>query len=355
MARATPRGISCDEAPLINKYLKSLLNGGAPEEPVKSPLELGMARFDAGDYEGALPLLEEAIAADGTHCPALLAVARMRLELGCYAEALEPLKTVRELDSRNPQVYYLLGELASAQGDLIACEKNFRKATDLDADFTDAHIRLGMVLAEQRRLAEAVKAFERAIFLDRMAVVARYHLAQVCIEQEEFQRALGQLHMVKELHPDYAPVYVLQGDIFQRLGDHRQAVVEFTKAIELGAGDAMLHYRLGRSHLALKNKEKALRAFLGAIEQDSELWPAYYHAAVLQEELKRYAQAQRNFQAILHVEEYREVAAAAVERISELLAEIAASMAGDDLMPPPPPPPGAAGTGPIGSNATRPL
>jgi tetratricopeptide (TPR) repeat protein len=344
------------EAALINKYLKSLLSGGAPEVPEKSPLDAGMAAFEAGQFDAALPLLEEAIALDGTHVPALVAVARIRLDLGLYAEALEPLKVSRDLDARNPQVYYLLGELAGAQGDLVASEKNFRRATELDADFTDAHIRLGMVLTEQRRLAEATKAFERAIFLDRMAVVARYHLAQVCIESEDYQRALGQLHMVKELHPDYAPVYVLQGDIFQRLGDHRQAVVEFSKAIELGAGDATIYYRLGRSHLTLKFREKALRAFVSAIEQDPELWPAVYHAAVLHEELKRFAQAQRNFEAILHVEEYREVAAAAVERIGGLLAEIAASMAGDDAAPTPiPPPSGASGTAPLGSSSTRPL
>lgn len=340
---------------MINKYLKSLLNGGAPEQPVKSPLEQGMALFEAGDYEGALPQLEEALQADATHTGALVALGRIRLDLGLYAEALEPLRIARELDGKNPQVFYLLGELASAQGDVIASEKNFRKATELDPDFTDAHIRLGMVLSEQRRLNDAVKSFERAIFLDRMAVVARYHLAQVCIETEDFQRALGQLHMVKELHPDYAPVYVLQGDIFQRLGDHRQAVVELTKAVELGAGDATVQYRLGRSHLALGNKEKALRAFLATIEQDAEYWPAYYDAAVLQEELKRYAQAQRNFQAIAHLEEYREVAAQAIERINGMLAEIAASMAGGDEKPSFPPPGGAAGTGPIGPGATRPL
>lgn len=340
---------------MINKYLKSLLNGGAPEQPVKSPLEQGMALFEAGDYEGALPHLEEGLRADATHTAALVALGRIRLDLGLYADALEPLRIARDLDGKNPQVFYLLGELASAQGDVIAAEKNFRKATELDPDFTDSHIRLGMVLSEQRRLNDAVKAFERAIFLDRMAVVARYHLAQVCIETEDFQRALGQLHMVKELHPDYAPVYVLQGDIFQRLGDHRQAVVELTKAVELGAGDATVQYRLGRSHLALRNKEKALRAFLATIEQDAEYWPAYYYAAVLQEELKRYAQAQRNFQAIQHLEEYREVAVAAIERINGMLAEIAASMAGGDEKPNFPPPGGAAGTGPIGPNATRPL
>lgn len=344
---------------MLNKYLKSLLNGGAPEAPVKSPLEQGLALFEAGDHEGALAHLREALAAEPHHVSALVAVGRILVDAGENAEALEHLKLARELDNRNPQVFYLLGELAAGTGDNVASEKNFKKAVELDPDFTDGHIRLGMVLAEMRRLPDAIKAFERAIFLDRAAVVARYHLAQVCIQIEDYQRALTQLHLVKELHPDYAPVYILQGDIFTRLGDYRQAVVEFSKAIELGEGDSSVHYRLGRAHLALKNKERALRAFLSTIEQDPEAWPAYYQAAQIQEEMKRYAPAQKHYQALVGVDEYREVALAAVERIGGLLAEIAASMAGEFDAPPAPPPPhpsGAANTGLLGGDGkTQPL
>lgn len=353
-----PAALWNDEAPLLNKYLKSLLNGGAPEAPVKSPLEQGLASFEAGDYESAMAQLREALAADPHHVPALVAMGRMLLDAGESAASLEHLKAARELDNRNPQVFYLLGELASGTGDYVSSEKNFKKAVELDPDFTDGHIRLGMVLAETRRLPEAIKAFERAIFLDRAAVVARYHLAQVCIQNEDYQRALTQLHLVKELHPDYAPVYILQGDIFTRLGDYRQAVVEFSRAIELGEGDSSVHYRLGRAHLALKNKERALRAFLSTIEQDAEAWPAYYQAAQLQEEMKRYAPAQTCYQALLGIEEYREVAAAAVERINGLLGEIAASMAGEfdaPAIPFPPHPSGAAGTAPLADGRTQPL
>ena len=48
----------------------------------------------------------------------------------------------------------------------------------------------------------------------RTAVVARFHLAQVCLQLKDHRRALTQLHLVKELQPNYAPVYMLQGDIF---------------------------------------------------------------------------------------------------------------------------------------------
>lgn len=313
---------------MLNKYLKTLLNGGVPEKEV-NPLQDGLAFFESGDHENALPLLQQALEADPHQVQALIAVGRIHLDQGRYADAYQPLRAALELDVKNPQLHYLLGELCYGQGDVTAAESYFARAILHDADYTDAHIRLGMLLSEMNRYNEAIKCFERAIFLDRQAVVARYHLAQVCVRLDDHRRALTQLHLVKELHPDYPPVYVLQGEIFFRLGDHRQAVMEFNKAIELGAGDGNVFWHLANSHLALKAKDKALRAFLQTIEHDPENWPAYHQAALIQEEMKRFAQAQQNYNVLLRVPEFQEVAQQGVERIEKLLAEIAATLAGD--------------------------
>jgi tetratricopeptide (TPR) repeat protein len=313
---------------VLSKYLKTLLNGGVPEEE-RDPLKEGLAAFEAGDYEQALALFEEVLASDPHQLQVLTAKGRILNEQGSYAEAYQALSAAVELDAYNPQIYYYLGEVLYAQQDLFAAERHFAKAAQLDPDYTDAFIREGMVLAELGRREEAVKAFERAIFLDRAAVVARFHLAQVCLQMEDFRRALAQLHMVKELYPEYAPVYLLQGEIQQRLGDLRQAIVEYDKAVELGAGDAGVFWQLGQMHLSLGDRENALKAFVQVVEYDPEHWPAHYHVAVMHDEAKRYGSAQQSYQALLQSEEYREVAQQAMARISAILAEIAASMAGD--------------------------
>jgi tetratricopeptide (TPR) repeat protein len=315
---------------VLNKYLKTLLNGGVPEKEV-NPLQDGLAFFEAGDYDNALPNLELALETDPHNVQALIACGRMHLELGRLAEAYERLRAALELDIKNPQLLYSLGELCFNQGDMTAAESYWSRAIVNDADYTDAHIRMGMLYSETGRYQEAIKCFERAIFLDRAAVVARYQLAQVCVRLDDHRRALTQLHLVKELHPDYPPVYILQGEIFFRLGDMRQAILELTKAVELGAGDANVHWMLGSSHLALKAKDKALRAFLASIEHDPENWAAYHQAAVLQEEMQRYAPAQQNYNVLLRVPEYQEVAQQGIERIENLLAEIAATLAGGDV------------------------
>lgn len=315
---------------MLSKYLKTILNGGVPET-ARDPLAEGLAAFEAGELEAALPSLEEAVRAEGgAPAGAHLALGRIYMEQGRAQPAAEHLRRALALDPYDAPSHYHLADLMHRVQDPQTAIEHFTRATQCDPDYTDAYIRLGMVYAEQRRYEEATKSFETAIFLDRSAVVARYHLAQVCIEKQDFRRALTQLHLVKELHPDYAPVYLLQGELFQRLGDYRQAIVELNKAVELGAGDANVYWALGTAHLALKQREKALRAFLQVIEHDPQLWPAYYEAALLQEGMKRYQQARQTYKALLEVPEYGAIASEAVGRIDQLLEEIAAQMAGED-------------------------
>lgn len=314
---------------MLSKYLKTLLNGGVPETD-RDPLADGLAAFEAGDHDGALPLLLQALEADPYQVQALGAIARMHLERGEFAEALTQLQTAIQFDAYNAQLYYGLGEAASGLQDLFAAERHFTRATELDPDFTDAFIRHGMVLAELGRREDAIKAFERAIFLDRAAVVARYHLAQVCLQLEDFRRALTQLHMVKELHPTYAPVYLLQGEIQQRLGDARQAIVEYEKAVELGVGDADLFWQLGQLHLGLNDRDKALKAFQQVVDIDPAHYPAQMQLARMHEEAKRLLQAQQAYEALLDSEEFGAIAQAGLDRISAVLAEIAASMSGGE-------------------------
>lgn len=312
---------------MLSKYLKTIMNGGVPEDD-RPPLEIGMAAYEAGDIDAALPALLEGLGQVPDHLGALMAMARIYLDRNAPEHALEMLVRAAAIAPKDAQNHYMQGEAKQALDDPAGAEAAFRKVTTLDPDHTDAHIRLGMLLAEQNRLQEAVKAYERAIFLDRTAVVARYNLAQVCVQLEDYQRALAQLHLVKELHPDYAPLHLLQGDLFQRLGDQRQAVIEFNRAIELGSGDAQTHWQLAEAHLSLGERSKALKSYQEVVSLDAGFMPAHAMAARLLEDLKRYPQALDAFRGLLEAPEFAEEAKAAVARLGSIISEMERKMAG---------------------------
>lgn len=325
---------------MINKYLKTLLNGGVPEREVR-PVEDGLAAFEEGRHEEAQALLERALAADPEHVEVMTTLGRIHLAAGRFAEAQQVLLGALAIDHLNAAVHYTLGEVGFHAGQSEMALKHYQRAIQVDPDFTDAHIRLGMLYRELNQLDEAVKAFERAIFLDRCAVVARFHLAQVCIAKGDPRRALTQLHLVKELHGDYPPVFVLQGELQLGLGDYRQAIVEFERALELGVDDASLHWQLSEAHHRLGDKDQALKRCLRALEHDPGLAPARLRAAELCEAQRKYAQAQQHFEALFGVEGYDTPAREGAARVAGVLAEIAARLAGDAAPETPPPGSGA--------------
>ncbi|MBU6428442.1 MAG: tetratricopeptide repeat protein, partial [Cyanobacteria bacterium REEB65] len=160
---------------------------------------------------------------------------------GRFAEAVDCLQQSLALRMRKPQAWYFLGECYFYQRNWLEAEKNLRECLAIEPKFTDAYIRLGIVLKEQQRIDEAMRSFELAIVNDQKAVVARYELARICVDRQDYKRALSQLYFVKDLASSYAPAFALQGDIHQRIGDHRQAIVEYVKVVEIGQADASLY------------------------------------------------------------------------------------------------------------------
>ncbi|MEB3195621.1 MAG: tetratricopeptide repeat protein [Candidatus Sericytochromatia bacterium] len=314
---------------MFNKYLKTILNGGIPEQEIR-PREDGLAAYEAGEFQRAHPLLLKALETDPFAVDVLLALGRIDMSSEQFEKAEAWLKRAHDVDVRHALVNYLLGELAVRQERLPEAAGYFTRAVQSDPDYTDAYIRLGMVHQQAQRGDEAIKAFERAIFLDRSAVVARFHLAEVCVAQGDVRRALTQLHLVKEIHGDYPPIFVLQGEIQFGLGDFRQAVLEFERAIALGIDHADIQAHLSQAHAHLGNREAALQAALRSLEHDPARHALRLQVAEWLEQTHRLAQARAHYASLAETEPHAAHAQEALLRLDERLAQIAASMAGND-------------------------
>lgn len=308
--------------PEAEKHVKELCK----EEAKPDPRAEGMAAYEAGEHEKALPLLAEALEQEPYRLELYVAIARIHQALGEYEQAEEHFYSAHCMDPAHDRVAYHLGEVAAARLDLTTAEHYFQMAVAQNPNFTDGFIRLGITYREQKRTQEAVKAFERAVYLDRQAVVAHYYLAQICFEQKDLKRAMVQLHLVKQLKPDYAPAYLMLAEIFERIKDYRQAFIELKKVVALQAATGPVFLKLGKIQLVLQNRENALGFFLEAKTVDPTCFEAYYQAAVIQEDMNYLEPALANYEALLGTRKYREIAQMAVMRIRTLLAEMRAAM-----------------------------
>ncbi len=301
-------------------------------DAIEQAYQDGVARFGQGDHEAALALLSQIPKTNQRlYALALSYIGRIQTLRGEHDNSEKSLRRSLSLQTKiDPQTLYFLGECYFYQRKWDDAEKLLRECVVREPKYTDAYIRLGMVLKEQRRVPEATRAFEMAIVNDQKAVVARYQLAQICVEGEDYKRALSQLHVVKELANNYAPAFVLQGDIFQRIGDHRQSIVEYVKVVQMGKADAGLYWRLGRSFMAIKDRKQALKAFEEALRLDPRMWPACFYSAQLREELQHYPKAVAHYKALLEVDEYRAIAREAIARLTQQVGASNLSASGPD-------------------------
>ncbi|MBI6547031.1 MAG: tetratricopeptide repeat protein [Cyanobacteria bacterium NC_groundwater_1444_Ag_S-0.65um_54_12] len=286
-------------------------------DPNQQTFQEAVAHFQSGNLDEAMKgFVQVDRRVPKLQASAMSYIGRIHTLRGDWEEAEKALRRSLAMQAVvDPQSLYALSECYFQQCKWVEAEKYLRETIAREPQYTDAYIRLGMVLREQKRLDEAVRSFELAILNDQKAVMARYQLAQICAGREDYKRALSQLHFVKNLVSDYIPAYVLQGDIYQRLGDHRQAIVEYVRATQLGRADAALCWRLGRSFMAIRDRLQAVKAFEQALRFDQQMWPAYFYAAQIRDELQHYEQAIVHYQALLQVDEYRTLAKEAIARL----------------------------------------
>jgi len=90
---------------------------------------------------------------------ALLAKPQPSNEL--VAQAKRHFEEELEIDPKNANAEYVLGELARSANDSSAAIRHYSRATNLDAEFAEAYLGLGAALVSAKRFSEAIPPLEK--------------------------------------------------------------------------------------------------------------------------------------------------------------------------------------------------
>lgn len=197
----------------------------------------------------------------------------------------------------------------------------YQRVVALDPTYTDAFIRLGMVCRERRDLPRAIQQLEQALQLDPRAMIARFVLALICVDLQNYPRALSQLHFVLQHRPDYLAARMLRVDLHQRLGDHRQALVELCELANEGSRDAQVYLKLATSLAALGDQDQLHLALARVCALDSRHVLMALKLAARHEEAGDLVQACHYYAMVLSGSPEQAVALAGYQRVRESLYE----------------------------------
>ncbi len=138
-------------------------------------------------------------------------------------------------------------------------------------DNQEALTLLGMIYSNTDNIEKALKLYEKALELNENNVIVLNNLAYLYSASEEIadlDRALTFAEKAQKISPANGPISDTLGWLYYQKGQYAQALVYLERARQVIPRFPEVHYHLGKTYVALKDKEKAKEAFEQALKLD---------------------------------------------------------------------------------------
>jgi tetratricopeptide (TPR) repeat protein len=201
--------------------------------PRRNYFKLGAAFYWAGYPERSLPYLAETLRARPESWKALLAMARLQLELGRNKDALASFQRVIAMKNDYPPAFVGVGEVYLKLDDRANAGKMFARAVELDPKCADAMSQLGLLAAMANDMAGARRWFERAI----------------------------------EAEPDHPGAINNLGVLYAKMGQPNDSIAAFRYGIKMNPDDEELYLNLARIYVTMGQRDKARAVLTELLEQ----------------------------------------------------------------------------------------
>ncbi len=210
--------------------------------PTRSPATFVVqaeSLFQAGKLEQAEAAYHQAIAADPTQAAIYVALARVLVFDGKYAEAESTARDALLIDSNSALAHavhgWALDFVAQAQG-----------AKD--------------------KLVDAQREVEKALTLDANSALAHAYYAEVLTDNSpgNYKKALEEAQRAVQMNPNLLEAQRALGYVWESTGSYDQAVKAYESALLINPNLAMLHIAVGNMYLNQEDTTKAINSYLQA-------------------------------------------------------------------------------------------
>jgi len=198
-------------------------------------------------------------------------LARAYADAGRYATALGLLDKRLQDDKKNAAVHLLYGEISEELGNEKGAIKHLRAAIDGEGDTAKARLHLGMLLLSSGESA-ASKVFTRLLADEKLPSTYRADaltgLALTEINKRRWRKAAKLANQAVTLAPRSASALMARAEVALHTGSPTTAASFARRALDARGGEPSALVLLGRTAVAMKQPDKALKQFEIAIEND---------------------------------------------------------------------------------------
>jgi len=182
---------------------------------------------------------------------------------------------------QNPEYYYKRGNMFFINGDYYKALDMYTKALLDKPDFYQSYVSRAMTYERLNNREKAKDDYQKAISINKNYLPAYNNLAVLYIEEKRYQEALYYINKALEINPQYYYAYYNRGLINYYTANCKNAVEDFTSAINILAKDIAYYYR-GLSYICIGEKDKAFFDFENIREKNDVV---YYQMAKIKYEM----------------------------------------------------------------------
>lgn len=201
-------------------------------------------------------------------------------------------------DPEKAKEAYNKGVTSKQEGKLDEAGLYFAQATSLDPDYFDAYLNLGSVLFEQKKFDEAKTAFKSATEKNSKSEEAFSNLGKVYAKLKQYTDAEGAFKSAIALNDKSPELHRELSKIYLENNNTDQLMQSVQKCHELGGGDEVTWYMLGKGHDSKKQTADALTAYQKSADIKKN-YNAYNGIGKIHLEKKAYKEAAGAFKAAL--------------------------------------------------------
>jgi tetratricopeptide (TPR) repeat protein len=170
-----------------------------------------------------------------------------------YKKALGLFQTLVNQNA-NPEYYYNIGYIKTAQNKYYEAIEAFSKATRLDRLFVKAYKAMAMVY-------RAMGAVEKVEACTRIA-------AEIYMDTDKLGKAEDMLNELLASGTNSLNVFNTLGVLYRKKGDIKEAMKQYKKALKVHPDEPYIYYNIGRLYLDAKDTTKAKTYFQVALDKD---------------------------------------------------------------------------------------
>ena len=182
------------------------------------------------------------------------------MELNRYQEALEDCRKCLKI-KEDEKGFYMLARVYEKLDMVPEAEEAYRKSILENRRVAGTHYALANLLYKKENYAEAYTSVSQALQLDQGNFEGLLLQSKILAAQLNYPKAIEVLSIASIEYPDEPDIFLLRGDYYTALNQSANALVDYSRVIELNPKLAEVYYKRAGAYEAIRDYEKALNDY----------------------------------------------------------------------------------------------